>query len=1059
MKFKRVEIQAFKSYLDKVDGTFDLTVGEEPADIISLFAPNGFGKTSFYDAIDFCMTNNITRFIRDASLANLNNENAKTMNKKGEKQHLLRSKHAPDNYKSQVRITTNTGEYLSEELRARAGSKDYTFDDSRTKENQRYFRDVMLSQEAIDGFLREGKPEDRYSKFMDSQLGGDDSFENSRKCILMMLNEISTKETNTKAELNKLKEQNLTTDVKENSITVINEQIFELNKLGCDFDEIDNKLTENAKNKLLLQLTSYEQSNSDIKNKRIDERDKLTRYLNQLSIYEYNNNKIIETKHKIEKLINQKKDLSELTKLTSKEVVLSSQLASARTDIETLQNKRKLVSKYIEIGTQKKKAIHRSEELNKILTLNAEANYEIQVNLEELEKKNNLLSSEVESNEIRLKNIPTYFSRIKELGEIIKQNDSSILQTELNNLSNRISILNTDSILLRSLLISDKASIQASKYVDTELIVIARNYETLEEDLSLTDVDLSQTDEKMKAAMEQSKAISELLTLGGRLVVNHQGENCPLCQHKHESFEALSNKINNNSSLDDIQKKLLVDFRKLKALKQIKYDRCLLAELAFHDLQEKMAIELDTELNKIHIEIASKKNELTQKTIMYEAAVLEQEKLKDLTEHCSIEELEGRIKASIKRVRREKQANEEQIKKFNEQEQINNKNIQSYKIELTSIAGWLESPKVNEFFNGYSDYLVSQSAPIVTFEDSAQENILISFLDNISKEISDYFVNLTNISDENSQAINTIRARYSSTFLESVTLKEQETLSQLESSNEVLSKLNSESRQFFEIVKKLQLLSFLEGNDWNKLKDAFEAKVSELQDFVDRKESLLESLQTLRKVIGEVSKYVDYIESTAKINQLISDNKTLEAIKIPLELDLKNINALLKEKVSRYFYTDLINTIYSKIDPHPEFKKIKFECDFPESGRPRLQVYIEDKAGKEVVSPTLSFSSAQVNVLSLSIFLAKAINTVDNNGNPVDCIFIDDPVQSMDSINVLGVIDLLRNLSTNLGKQIIVSTHDENFYALLKKKMPPNLFKSKYLELESFGKVKAHVGQ
>ena len=65
----------------------------------------------------------------------------------------------------------------------------------------------------------------------------------------------------------------------------------------------------------------------------------------------------------------------------------------------------------------------------------------------------------------------------------------------------------------------------------------------------------------------------------------------------------------------------------------------------------------------------------------------------------------------------------------------------------------------------------------------------------------------------------------------------------------------------------------------------------------------------------------------------------------------------------------------------------------------------------------------------------------------------------MDSINVLGVIDLLRSLSVNLGKQIIISTHDDNFHALLKQKLPEHLFKSKFLELESFGKVKPHAGQ
>lgn len=174
--------------------------------------------------------------------------------------------------------------------------------------------------------------------------------------------------------------------------------------------------------------------------------------------------------------------------------------------------------------------------------------------------------------------------------------------------------------------------------------------------------------------------------------------------------------------------------------------------------------------------------------------------------------------------------------------------------------------------------------------------------------------------------------------------------------------------------------------------------------------------------------------------------------------DLRGINESLKSQVNKYFHVDLINTIYKKIDPHPEFKRIDFSCSFPENGNPKLQVYITDEDGNNIVSPTLSFSSAQINVLSLSIFLAKAINAT-NAGNSVDCIFIDDPVQSMDSINVLGVIDLLRSISINLGKQIIISTHDDNFHALLKQKLPEHLFKSKFLELESFGKVATHAGQ
>ncbi len=61
----------------------------------------------------------------------------------------------------------------------------------------------------------------------------------------------------------------------------------------------------------------------------------------------------------------------------------------------------------------------------------------------------------------------------------------------------------------------------------------------------------------------------------------------------------------------------------------------------------------------------------------------------------------------------------------------------------------------------------------------------------------------------------------------------------------------------------------------------------------------------------------------------------------------------------------------------------------------------------------------------------------------------------MDSINLLSTIDSLRSIVVNENKQIILSIIDENFHNLLNKKMPPILLKSKFIELETFGKVRA----
>ncbi len=61
----------------------------------------------------------------------------------------------------------------------------------------------------------------------------------------------------------------------------------------------------------------------------------------------------------------------------------------------------------------------------------------------------------------------------------------------------------------------------------------------------------------------------------------------------------------------------------------------------------------------------------------------------------------------------------------------------------------------------------------------------------------------------------------------------------------------------------------------------------------------------------------------------------------------------------------------------------------------------------------------------------------------------------MDSINILSFIDLFRGIITSLGKQLIVSTHEENFHLLLQKKIPKEFYMSKFIEFETFGRLKA----
>ncbi len=175
MKLKKIEIQAFKSYLQKEDGTFDFTSSdsENPANFISLFAPNGFGKTSFFDAIDFAITKKITRYVRSEKLSKLNLEECKQHNTQGEKQLVIRNKNAPVNLNTLVIVSTDRGKqpFISSYKESQKNSSDLRIQSKSNINN--YFESSMLYQESIDAFLRETNSEDRFLKFseIDDELG------------------------------------------------------------------------------------------------------------------------------------------------------------------------------------------------------------------------------------------------------------------------------------------------------------------------------------------------------------------------------------------------------------------------------------------------------------------------------------------------------------------------------------------------------------------------------------------------------------------------------------------------------------------------------------------------------------------------------------------------------------------------------------------------------------------------------------------------------------------------------------------------------------------------
>lgn len=237
----------------------------------------------------------------------------------------------------------------------------------------------------------------------------------------------------------------------------------------------------------------------------------------------------------------------------------------------------------------------------------------------------------------------------------------------------------------------------------------------------------------------------------------------------------------------------------------------------------------------------------------------------------------------------------------------------------------------------------------------------------------------------------------------------------------------------------------------NEIKVAYESVLEATrknQEKVDTKLTLLNKYEVLL-TLGE--KY-----STNEVRKAELRNKEEQLKEETQKRDLINyerarLQKYLEDFVKGFFQLDIINKLYNTIDPHPEYKQIDFKCDFKNKD-PRLNIVMYSvKDGHDTIVPNLYFSTAQINILSFCIFLAKALYAKTDKNEDLGCIFIDDPIQALDDINILSMIDLLRNVAYSLDKQIILTTHDRNFFELLKKKVPAELFGSRFLELKQRG--------
>ena len=194
----------------------------------------------------------------------------------------------------------------------------------------------------------------------------------------------------------------------------------------------------------------------------------------------------------------------------------------------------------------------------------------------------------------------------------------------------------------------------------------------------------------------------------------------------------------------------------------------------------------------------------------------------------------------------------------------------------------------------------------------------------------------------------------------------------------------------------------------------------------------LKSIMTLSQIKQELNRMQEEKAEKEKIfDDITADFQNLSNWAASLKRLKKLAEDKRKEQERSHskMYSPATNLVYSRLNAHPLFNQIILKV-----GEKELKVLAQSSKGEQLrfektnqISPRQFFSEAQLNIAALSIFLATALHQKWSGFNT---IIIDDPVQNMDDFNVYAFLDLVRGLIMN-GHQFILTTCNRDLYKLM----------------------------
>ena len=226
------------------------------------------------------------------------------------------------------------------------------------------------------------------------------------------------------------------------------------------------------------------------------------------------------------------------------------------------------------------------------------------------------------------------------------------------------------------------------------------------------------------------------------------------------------------------------------------------------------------------------------------------------------------------------------------------------------------------------------------------------------------------------------------------------------------------------------------GEAWERLN---EIATEQLQSLNRRRSSLSDAadlLSRLREITNQSDELTSTLAEIARSKQIwqrrVSEANRRREVARAVHTAASNTRTAIVQRVFTKSLNDAWSDVFSRLAPSEPFVPT---FGIPTTARAALKLHLETihKSGGTAGTPSMMLSTGNLNTAALSLFIALHLAV-----KPLfPCLVFDDPVQSMDEVHIAQFAGLLRVLSKQHDRQIVIAVHEHELFEYLALELSP----------------------